>query len=108
VAGKASAHLIKAHLNKLGSVVYPRQRSDITRQTIDGEVVILDRRSQKIHQLNEAGSFIWDKCDGATPVSEIVRSVTERFDVEHDVAMADVERAVEELRSLDLLVVDNH
>ena len=86
--------------------MYPRQRSDVTRQTIDGEAVILDRRSQQIHQLNEAGSFIWDKCDGATAVSEIIRSVTERFDVERDVATADVNRTVEELRTLGLLVID--
>ena len=83
-----------------------RQRSDVTRQTINGEAVILDRRLQQIHQLNETGSFIWDKCAGATSVSEIVRSVTEQFDVEHDVATADVNRAVEELQGLALLVID--
>jgi hypothetical protein len=86
--------------------VNPRQRSDVTRQTINGEAVILDRRSQQIHQLNEAGSFIWDKCDGETSVSEIIRFLTERYDVEHDVATADVNKAVEELRSVGLLVVE--
>ena len=86
--------------------MYPKQRFDLTRQTINGEAVILDRRSQQIHQLNETGSFIWDKCDGATSVSEIIRSVTEQFDAEHDVATADVNRAVEELRDLGLLVID--
>jgi len=87
--------------------VYPRQRSDVTRQTINGEVVILDRESQQIHQLNESGSFIWNQCDGKTPVSEIIRCVTERFDVEHDVAAADVNRAVEELQGVGLLIVDS-
>ena len=86
--------------------MYPKQRCDVTRQTINGEAVILDRRSQQIHQLNEAGSFIWDKCDGVTSVSEIVRSVTERFDVQHEVATTDVNRTVEVLRALKLLVID--
>ena len=87
--------------------MYPKQRSDVTSQTINGEAVILDRESQQIHQLNESGSFIWDQCDGETPVSEIIRCVTERFEVEHDVAAADVNRAVEELRNAGLLVVDS-
>jgi len=86
--------------------VYPRRRTDVTRQTINGEAVILDRESQQIHQLNESGSFIWDQCDGKTPVSEIIRCVTEQFDVEHDVAAADVNRVVEEFRNVGLLIVD--
>lgn len=68
--------------------------------------MILDRESQQIHQLNQSGSFIWDQCDGATSVSDIIRSMTERFDVEHDVATADVNRTVEELRTLGLVVID--
>lgn len=87
--------------------MYPKQRSDITRQTIDGEVVILDRESHKIHQLNETGSFIWDQCDGATSVSDIIGNLIDRFDVERDVAIADVNSVVEELQNIGLLVTEN-
>lgn len=86
--------------------MYPKQSSDITCQTINGEAVILNRESQQIHQLNEAGSFIWAQCDGSTSVSEIVEFVTERFDVEHDIAAVDVNRTLEELLALSLLVID--
>ena len=97
---------VEARLNG-GNRVCPKRRSDVTRHTVDGEAVILDRQSQQIHQLNQSGSFIWDQCDGQTPISEIIRCVTDQFDVEHDVAAADVNRAVEELRKIGLLVIDS-
>ncbi len=88
-----------------GGFLYLNQRSDITRETVNGEAVILDRRSQQIHQLNETASFIWDRCDGTMSVPDIIALVTERFDVNSDVAAADVGKTVEELRNLGLLIV---
>lgn len=60
-------------------------------QLIDDKAVILDPRNQKVHELNEVGSFIWEKLDGEHDTEEISTLLTEDFDCELAVIASDIQ-----------------
>ena len=55
--------------------------------------------------LNDVGSLIWDQCDGVLSVKEIVTVVTQRFEVEEDVALADTLSLLDELEAEECVVL---
>jgi methyltransferase-like protein len=43
-----------------------------------------------VYTLNETGAFIWELIDGKRNVEEIINSVTEEYDIDHESAGQDV------------------
>ena len=71
--------------------MFPKRRVDVTTRDVNGETLILDRKHEEVHQLNNTASYVWQRCDGKTSVAEIVLSMAHDFgaepaDVERDVA----------------------
>lgn len=81
----------------------PKQRSDISVRTLDGETLVLDRAAEQIHQLNRTASFIWVRCDGHRTVSEIVAELAGCFDVDYETAREAVQTTLRELNELGLV-----
>ena len=82
----------------------PKRRSDLLVRSVEGDVVVLDRRDEKIHQLNATAAFIWECCDGKHSVVDIAKRLAEQFKVDLGVVEGDVAGAVLKLRDLGLLV----
>ena len=80
-----------------------RPRRGLSSRLVDGEVIILDRENDRIHQLNATASLVWESLGGKVKTSEIASKLAERYDVTARVALADVERIVTELKGLDLI-----
>ena len=80
-----------------------RAESIVVREVCDG-ILLLDMRAEKIHQLNATAGFIWRHCDGVASAADIAASVAQEFDVEEGTAARDVEKALSELRTLNLVV----
>lgn len=49
-------------------------------QELAHELLVYDRDRQKAHCLNQTAAFIWNHCDGATPVGEIAVLLEKEFD----------------------------
>lgn len=81
----------------------PRRRSDVRARYIQGEVVVLDRRADLVHQLNQTAGFIWERCDGRTTPQDIADQLVEAFAVDAGTAAASVTAALQQLEQLDLL-----
>jgi hypothetical protein len=81
-----------------------RHRPGLSVRLVDGEVVIVDRETEKIHQLNSTASFVWNRLVGEYDLLDIARELSAVFDVEENAAMKDVGRIVDELRELRVLV----
>jgi hypothetical protein len=73
---------------------------------IDGEILILDGRSDRIHKLNATASFIWRRCEEGATAQGIASALADEFAVDAQTALADVGRTIDELRALDLLAMD--
>jgi hypothetical protein len=66
-----------------------RRVEGIAWREIDGEVVLVNVRSDEVMHLNPAASFLWSSLNGQVTLEEIARSMTGEFDVEPDTALAD-------------------
>lgn len=81
----------------------PRRRPDLNTRFVQGEVVILDRKADRVHRLNETASFIWERCDGESTPQDIADRLVEAFEVDADTASASVTATLRHLGQLGLL-----
>ena len=42
----------------------PTRRAEFEERIVEGEMVVMDKESEQIHQLNQTASLIWQLCDG--------------------------------------------
>jgi len=51
-----------------------------------------------VYTLNETGAFIWEQIDGKKNVEEIISAVTEEYDIDNEIASADVFSFINDMR----------
>lgn len=83
--------------------MFPRQRTDITAREVDGDFLILDRKHNELHQLNSTASYVWQRCDGKTSVSEIAQAMVQEFGAEPAGVEKDVAALIAQFTALHLL-----
>ena len=91
-------------LGRAKKSVLPKRRENVAAQVADDEAVLLDIESGEYFSLNPVGSRIWELCDGTRPTTEIVSVICEEFDVAEDVATADIDAILDELKAARLVV----
>jgi PqqD family protein of HPr-rel-A system len=64
------------------SGIMPLARRGLEVATLDGEAVVFDPDRFVVHHLNPAGLAVWARCDGATPVDEVVADLAADFGVD--------------------------
>ncbi|MFO0649705.1 MAG: PqqD family protein [Polyangiales bacterium] len=79
-----------------------RRSADTAWRRVDDEVAIISMDANRIRLLNAVGSFLWERCDGAT-VGELVDAVCARYDIDTETAARDVEAFVTDLEGRGLL-----
>ena len=79
------------------------KRAGVLVRELDGELVILDSRSNQIHQLNETAAFVWKAARTGNSLAAIASSLTNSFVVDPETAVADSTRTLQELEGLGLL-----
>jgi len=77
--------------------------SDVLWYDLEGELVLLNKATGRYHGLDPVGGFIFRTLASNQDVAEIVESLTKKYSVEADVARAEVERFIGELRAAKLL-----
>jgi hypothetical protein len=81
----------------------PRRRDDLNVRVVNGAAVVLDRRANRIHQLNEAATHIWALCDGRHRPAQIAEQLRVAFDVDEKTSERDVMNAIRQFEELGLL-----
>lgn len=84
--------------------MFPARRSDVVVREIEGETLILDGKSGKVHQLNPTAGFIWACCDGESSVVDITNRLAVAFDVTVSSVAPDVANTIGEFHELGLLI----
>ena len=84
-------------------MLIPKPRQNILVQEVDNEVLIFDKKDNKIHQLNETASFIWEKCDGINSIDVIVSELVSDFNISLEEAEKDVLNTLSLFRENHLL-----
>ena len=73
---------------------------------LDGEAVLLDPAEGCTYNLNRVGTLIWKLLDGNHTFSDIASAICQEFEVEHEQALQDMERLIDEMRQHKLLQSD--
>jgi hypothetical protein len=81
----------------------PKQKRGVKKWSVDGELILLDREKEFVHQLNGTSAYIWERCNGQFSAAEIASHVSEAFDVDELTALRDVLTLIERLNGLRLL-----
>jgi hypothetical protein len=71
-------------------------------QEVNGEMVILDMRSEQYFSLNEVGSKLWRLLESDNNLSLAIIALLDQYEVEGDQLRSDVEHLVAELISAGL------
>jgi coenzyme PQQ biosynthesis protein PqqD len=71
---------------------------------VDGEIVIIAPDDSRMHELNETASLVWKQADGTRTADEIAAQLAAEFEVELEVARADVAELMARLGEQRLLL----
>ena len=68
------------------------------------ELLVLDTRADRIHQLNATASLIWSHLEAGSADAEIAESLAADFEISVEQARVDVAAALSRFRELGLLL----
>ncbi len=71
---------------------------------IDGQVAIISTDVNRVRVLNGVGSFVWERCDGAS-IGAVIEAVCRDFAVDRETATRDVGAFVTDMVTRGMLVV---
>lgn len=78
-----------------------QQSNRTASRVVGGQAIVIVIDDQKLHTLNEVGTFVWTTLDGqGRRVAEVIDAVLEEFDVDREQATNDVTTFVEQLVAL--------
>ena len=83
-------------------------KKDLIKRQVAGDTILVPV-GQSIYQsnglfvLNEVGAFLWDLLPEAESEEDLCKNVLEAYEVEENIAAADVRDFLEMLRKLDII-----
>lgn len=90
---------------KLSSEAVVVRRPGPLTAPVDGELVMLDRRSSRYFGLDPIGHRIWELLEEPRSVESLCTALQSQFDVSPETCQADVLRFLEQLEQAELLDV---
>jgi hypothetical protein len=83
----------------------PVPNQDFCVRQVGEELVFLAEAGDQYISLNPVGSFIWQQIDGLHTLRDILDILCHEYEVDEQVARADLEAFVEQLADQDLLTL---
>lgn len=80
-----------------------RRDNGLPFQEIQGRTVVLCPARREVHELDEVGTFVWDRLREPCTLAGLVQAVCSEFEVEPDRALEDLSAFMGELRDKGLL-----
>jgi hypothetical protein len=84
---------------------HPKQALNTTFEIVDDQAVIINLDAGTYVSLNETGSFLWERLDGETTLSDIAAALARAYDVSIDVTRPDVLELARDLLTEGLIVL---
>jgi PqqD family protein of HPr-rel-A system len=82
-----------------------RRKPQVEEAPLQGELMLFDPESARFFVLNRTMAFVWSRCDGGHTLDALLDAMESEFsDVDRSAAEGDLRQAVQELRSLGLVV----
>jgi hypothetical protein len=84
---------------------FPLRRS-VPWRTLDTEALVVDVKGGLLYPLNSVAARIWDLCDGARSVDEIVDRLAAEFEAPEPTIRADAIEFIERLADAKLISIE--
>ena len=81
----------------------PRQKQGITKSIIDGHAVLLNDQNEQALVLNASSHIIWELCDGATSITQMIASLQTAFPEAQAQIPTDVISALRAMKQADVV-----
>ena len=81
-------------------------RKSVPWRTLDTETLVVDVKGGLLYPLNTVGTRIWELCDGARSVEEIVATLAVEFEAPEATIRADAIEFVERLAGAKLVSIE--
>ena len=81
-------------------------RKPVPWRTLDTEALVVDVKGGLLYPLNSVGARIWDLCDGARSLDEIVGLLTAEFEAPEPTIRADAIEFIERLADAKLVSIE--
>ena len=79
--------------------------AEVLCQEVNGEMVLLDLRSESYFGLDPTGTRIWQLLESGLTVQEMIEQMRAEYDVDEKTLRADVEKLLNELSAAGLVSV---
>ena len=79
------------------------KENDLEMKTFEGETIVLNPKEGDFFKLNEVGALILENLDGNNTTDDLVKKITENFEVSEDQAQKDVDDFIKELEKRKLI-----
>jgi hypothetical protein len=86
---------LKSILTHSPSVVTRKTGNEYVLVPVTDNIADMD----SVYTLNETGAFIWERIDGKKSVEEIIKAMTEEYDIDNDTATEDVLQFISKMSS---------
>jgi hypothetical protein len=80
-----------------------RRNNTILWRELDGEAVLLNPHAGCSYNLNQVGTLIWKMLDGTHASDEIASAICERYEVELEQALQDLEHLLADMHAHNLV-----
>ena len=74
---------------------------------LDGEKVMMSIERGEYYGLGKTGTFIWDNIDEPVTVSDLVSMITEKYNVDKNRCLNDIEPFITDLVEKELIIATN-
>ncbi len=81
----------------MDNTAFPTPTEQIAATVIDKQAVIVLADSGQVTVLNELGTFIWQRCDGAHPIGQILQDIIAGYEVDSSSAERDLTQFLEQM-----------
>jgi hypothetical protein len=81
-------------------------RKSVPWRTLDTEALVVDVKGGLLYPLNAVGARIWELCDGARSVDEIVVMLADEFDAPEPTIRADAVEFIDRLADAKLVSIE--
>ena len=80
-------------------------KDKIAYRVIDGEAIVINLKNSELNILNPVATFIWEHLNGSTQIKEIVRMLSEEFEVDYKTAEKDCMDFISQIRDKGIVIL---
>ena len=82
-----------------------RKSENLSTREVNGDLLVVDQDTNKIHQLNATAQFVWQQCDGETTIATISQKLSDEFEISIDQALGDTATLLDTLSAEKLIFI---